>query len=41
MRKKDEKKKNSNVKWYHWLIWILGGLALALLIFQIIRTILS
>jgi len=29
------------IKWYHYVVWILGAIAILLLIYQIIRTILA
>jgi len=28
------------VRWYHWVVWILGGIALVLLAYGIIRNLL-
>jgi hypothetical protein len=39
----DKKKLISNDKkipWFYWIVWILGAIAIFLLIFQIIRTVL-
>ena len=37
MKKRDEKK----IRWYHWIVWILGAIAILLLVYGIIRNLIN